>query len=252
MSEASLHAGLLWTWFAVAGVTFVSLFLITAPYGRHERRGWGPTIPSWLGWMLMEAPSLLAMGVCFAVHPPLLPGAWVFLALWALHYTNRSFVYPLRNPGGKKPMPLFICGSAIFFNLVNGYLNGRGFTVFGPQYDWSWFAEPRTVIGLALWAAGFSLNLWADQILLHLRKPGETGYKVPHGGPYRLVSCPNYLGEMVEWGGFALAAWSPAALTFAVWTAANLLPRALSHHRWYRQKFPDYPPERRALIPFVL
>ena len=41
----------------------------------------------------------------------------------------------------------------------------------------------------------------------------------------------------------------PNGLAFALWTIANLLPRARSHHRWYREKFPEYPPERRALVP---
>ena len=80
----------------------------------------------------------------------------------------------------------------------------------------------------------------------------KNRYKIPRGGPYRLVSCPNYLGEMVEWGGWALLTWSMPGLAFAAWTAANLLPRAMTHHRWYQDKFPDYPRERRAVIPFLL
>jgi protein-S-isoprenylcysteine O-methyltransferase Ste14 len=66
------------------------------------------------------------------------------------------------------------------------------------------------------------------------------------------VSCPNYLGEIVEWTGWALAAWSLAGLSFAFWTIANLAPRALAHHRWYRERFPEYPPFRRAIVPWVL
>ena len=65
------------------------------------------------------------------------------------------------------------------------------------------------------------------------------------------MSCPNYLGEIVEWCGWALATWSLAGLAFALYTAATLRPRALNHHSWYRQRFPDYPPERRALVPYV-
>jgi len=84
-----------------------------------------------------------------------------------------------------------------------------------------------------------------------LRAPGERGYKIPHGGLYRFVSAPNYFGELVEWSGFALAAWSPAALVFVVWTAANLAPRAWANHRWYRRTFADYPTGRRALVPFL-
>jgi 3-oxo-5-alpha-steroid 4-dehydrogenase 1 len=46
--------------------------------------------------------------------------------------------------------------------------------------------------------------------------------------------------------------WNLPALSFAVWTAANLIPRSLSHDRWYRERFPNYPRERKAVIPFVL
>jgi len=80
---------------------------------------------------------------------------------------------------------------------------------------------------------------------------GETGYKIPHGGLFERVSCPNYLGEIIEWSGWALATWCLPGLSFAVWTFANLAPRARAHHRWYRAKFPEYPEERKALIPGV-
>ena len=85
-----------------------------------------------------------------------------------------------------------------------------------------------------------------------LRAPGESGYKIPSGGLFRFVSCPNYLGEILEWSGFALATWSVAGLSFAAFTLANLLPRALSNHRWYQKTFPEYPEDRRALVPFLL
>lgn len=55
----------------------------------------------------------------------------------------------------------------------------------------------------------------------------------------------------MEWFGFALAAWSLPAFAFAVFTFANIGPRAASHHQWYLKKFPDYPRNRRAVIPFV-
>ena len=52
--------------------------------------------------------------------------------------------------------------------------------------------------------------------------------------------------------GFALAAWTFPGLVFAFFTFANLFPRALDHHKWYRGKFDDYPKSRRAIVPFVL
>ena len=47
-------------------------------------------------------------------------------------------------------------------------------------------------------------------------------------------------------------AWSLAGLAFALYTTANLAPRAVDHHKWYRDTFPDYPTDRRALVPHVL
>jgi len=77
-------------------------------------------------------------------------------------------------------------------------------------------------------------------------------YKIPNGGLFRWISCPNYLGEIIEWVGWALATWSLPGMSFALWTAANLIPRAISHHKWYKTKFKDYPHRRKAIIPGVL
>ena len=84
-----------------------------------------------------------------------------------------------------------------------------------------------------------------------LRGPGEMGYKIPRGGLYRWISCPNYFGETIEWIGWAIATWSLPGLTFAVWTFANLAPRAHAHHKWYHKNFKDYPIRRKAFIPWV-
>lgn len=77
-------------------------------------------------------------------------------------------------------------------------------------------------------------------------------YGVPCGGMFRYVSCANYFGEVAEWAGYALAARTLAGTAFALATAANLIPRALAHHAWYRSHLPGYPPGRRAVIPFLL
>ncbi|CAN0141629.1 unnamed protein product, partial [Laminaria digitata] len=51
---------------------------------------------------------------------------------------------------------------------------------------------------------------------------------------------------------FAIAVWSLPASAFALYTVANLAPRARKHHLWYLEKFrEDYPSERRAFIPFI-
>jgi 3-oxo-5-alpha-steroid 4-dehydrogenase 1 len=46
--------------------------------------------------------------------------------------------------------------------------------------------------------------------------------------------------------------WSLAGLSFAVWTIANLVPRAIAGHKWYNEKFEDYPKDRKAILPYLL
>jgi steroid 5-alpha reductase family enzyme len=95
------------------------------------------------------------------------------------------------------------------------------------------------------------INWRSDAILIQLRKPGETGYKIPQGFLFEYVSSPNLFGEIMEWSGFALLAFNWPALSFMVWTFANLVPRAKNHHDWYLQHFADYPKKRKIVFPFL-
>jgi len=252
IDEQGFFNWLLVAWFTLSAVTFVVLLVIPAPYGRHVRPGWGPRLPARIGWLLMESTVVVVFFACWILGTnPIAFFPVVFLVVFLSHYLYRAFVYPFRmGPGAS--MPLFIVGSGMLFNVVNGYLNGRWlFTLAGPgQFDWiTW---PRIALGCLIFFSGMVINHWADGKLRQLRKEGGGQYGIPRGGLYRLVSSPNYLGEIIEWAGWAIMTWSLPGLAFAVWTAANLVPRALHHHRWYGETFPDYPPGRRAIIPFIL
>jgi len=252
MSEAQIHTWATWIEIFLAGVTCLALVFVTAPYGRHQRPGWGPTVPNRVGWILMEMPAVLLFFWIFtrgehrAAAVPL-----AFLGLWQLHYIHRVFIFPFRLHTEGKRIALIIAGMAIAFNALNAYVNARWISHFGV-YGNEWFLDPRFIGGVSVFLIGFGINLKADQMLLDLRKPGETGYRVPRGWLYDYVTCPNYLGEIIEWFGFALATWSLAGLAFALYTAANLVPRAFANHRWYRERFPDYPNRRKAIFPFLL
>jgi protein-S-isoprenylcysteine O-methyltransferase Ste14 len=252
VAESTLHTFLIWLELGLAVPTLIALLWTTAPYGRHVREGWGPTIGSRAGWILMEVPSCLLFAGIYAFGEHALARApLAMLALWQIHYVHRTFVFPFRMRTKGKRMPLSVPLMGAGFNVLNSYVNARWISHFGTYAD-SWLTDPRFLIGAAIFFAGMAINVHADTVLIHLRKPGETGYKIPKGGLYRWISSPNYFGEILEWCGWAVLTWSFAGLAFAIYTAANLAPRALANHRWYREKFPDYPPERRALVPFVL
>jgi len=239
-------------WLGMALITHLLLFFVTAPFGRHTRSNWGPTIPHRAGWFVMELPSLLIMLYFLVTGTHSREGyTWILFGLWILHYANRALVFPFRIRARGKRMPLVIVLSAIFFNLVNAGLNGYYLAELAAvgKYGTGWMGSISFTLGLALFAFGMYINIRSDNILIHLRSQGETGYRVPEGFLFRYISSPNLLGEIIEWAGFALMAWNLPALAFAVWTYANLVPRALSHHRWYKENFPDYPRNRGALTP---
>jgi protein-S-isoprenylcysteine O-methyltransferase Ste14 len=196
----------------------------------------------------MELPAVLTITALYATGTITLVGT-VFLCIWQLHYIQRTFLFPLLMRGGRGT-PVLIVLFSVMFNMMNGWVNGW-WLYHRASYDISWLWDPRFIAGLAVFIAGFIINLHSDHVLRRLRKPGETGYKVPMAGLHRFVASPNYFGELLEWTGWAILTWSWAGLAFAVFTAANLVPRAHVHWKWYRSTFPDYPAERRRIIPFI-
>ncbi len=82
----------------------------------------------------------------------------------------------------------------------------------------------------------------------------DRAYFIPRSPLFAIVSCPNFLGEMIEWLGFSMASgFSLPSVAFLAYTAGNLIPRAIAHHEWYLRKFDDYPIERKwAVIPLVV
>jgi 3-oxo-5-alpha-steroid 4-dehydrogenase 1 len=251
VKEQTIFNSLLVAWLAVGAVVFISLFFIVAPYGRHVRKGWGYAVGNKLGWVLMEAPAPVAFAVCFLLGVKTGITGIIFLILWEAHYLHRAFIYPFGRRGSARRMPLSVVSFGFLFNVMNGYLNGRYIFTFSGGYGVNWLADPRFIVGTVLFITGFIVNRQADQVLRGLRQPGESGYKISYSRLFRLVSSPNYLGEITIWLGWAMATWSLPGLVFAFWTIANLLPRARANHAWYKANFPDYPPERKALLPGV-
>lgn len=245
-------------WIALAVILFPLLLKVRAPYGRHVRGRWGPVMGNSAGWFIMELPSLVLITVLFLTGNKWEANIlWVFFALWFIHYFNRIFIFPFRTRTKGKKIPLLVVFLAMFFNLVNGFLNGYWLGYIsspfeGGRVDVAWLTDPRFIIGIALFILGFIINQVADNHLIHLRNGKKSWYSVPKHPLFRYISCPNFAGEIIEWAGFAIMTWCLPALSFAVWTAVNLIPRALHHHRWYKEQFPDYPAKRKAVIPYIL
>ncbi|KAJ7991701.1 hypothetical protein DPEC_G00286610 [Dallia pectoralis] len=174
----------------------------------------------------------------------------LLLAMYFCHYVQRSFIYPFLIRGGKAT-PFASFALAFVFCVYNGYMQVRYLSHFA-DYPADWVTSPYFITGSLLWLVGWLVNIHSDHILRNLRKSGETGYKIPKGGLFDYVSGANFFGEITEWAGFALAGQSIQGASFSIFTLSVLASRGFAHHRWYLQKFEDYPKSRKALVPFIL
>ena len=240
-----------WLWIVVAVIIFISLLFITAPYGRHTKSTWGPMINNKLGWFFMEFFLLVVLFyfILFGKNEQSLVNM-IIIGLISAHYLNRSLIFPMRIKTKGKKMPLSIVLMGLMFNLSNGFLFGYYLGNF-KVYTNDWLTSPQFIIGAIVFFTGAIINKYGDTVLINLRKPNETGYKIPQGGLFKYISCPNLFGEVIEWLGFAILTWSLPGLAFFVWTFANLVPRAVSHHKWYFNHFENYPKKRKAVFPFL-
>ena len=239
-------------WILIGVITFFGLFKLTAPYGRHIKTGWGYEISARLGWIIMESPTIFIMiGFAYFYKDMLTITHYVFVLIWLTHYVHRTLIWPLIAEIRDKKMPITIPISAFCFNLVNVPIQGY-FIIGSSDYTGAWLTNPIFLIGLLIFIIGMSINLVSDYYLIGLRKKLGPGYHIPQKYLFKYISSPNYFGEMLEWLGWAILTWSYAGLIFFIWTVANLFPRAIANHKWYQNKFEDYPQNRKAIIPNII
>ena len=234
---------------------FIALFFIDAGYGKFYNPKWGPAVGNRLGWVLMESPVFFAMLALWWFSDMRGDVARiVFFLLFELHYFQRSFVFPMLIRG-KGKMPLSIILMAVIFNLLNAAMQGGWiFYVSEPEhYTAGWLESPQFISGTLIFFAGMFINIQSDSIIRNLRKPGDTKHYLPKKGLYRYVTSANYLGEFVEWCGFAVLTWSWSGALFAVWTFANLAPRAARIYERYKTDFAGELNTKKVkrMIPFI-
>ena len=237
-------------WIFSGILLFPVLIKIKAPYGRHTSQKWGITINNKIGWILMELPALLICPIYYIFYNSnLYTINTLFILLWVLHYFNRTIIYPLRIKTKGKRMPLIIAALALFFNVINGLING--YYLSNTNYvEINYYV---LLFGFIIFFTGLTINIRSDNKLIGLRlKNEENKYVIPNGGLFNYISCPNFFGELIEWLGFAIITLNLGSLSFFIWTFINLVPRAISHHKWYKDNFKDYPKNRKAIIPKLL
>lgn len=107
--------------------------------------------------------------------------------------------------------------------------------------------------GLAIYLVGELGNLNAHLVLRGLRSSGGKERGIPHGFGFSLVTCPNYMFEVLSWIGVWLASGlSWGVLFFIVVSTGQMMAWAKKKESKYRKEFGDkYKRKRFTILPGI-
>jgi len=229
----------------LAVIVFIALNFVEAGYGITIDKKWGATINNKIAWFFMETPVFIFMTILcllslritqFNISTSLVP--LIIFLFFQTHYIRRSFVFPFLLKG-KSKMPVTVMLMGVLFNLCNAFMQGGWIFYKSSEtmYSISWLWTPQFIIGSLIFFGGMAINIQSDKIILDLRKPGDTKHYLPSKGLFKHVTGAHYFGEVIEWIGFAILTWSISGVVFALWTFANLAPRANAVYKKYKKMF---------------
>lgn len=202
-------------------------------------------IPSRVSMVILYSAPIVAL---FASARGYLPNAsliqWAVFGAVFIHFTKRVleslFLHKYSSHAGLFTTILIASFYSTAAYLI-GWMNRNPISAMD-----AWFA-----LGIALFAAGMAGNFYHHKLLADLRK-GSFDYFIPEGGLFEFAVCPHYLFEILTWLGIALLSRHLAAWLILLFIAAYLTARSLRTLKWYHDKFPDFPKDRKAILPFIL
>lgn len=210
----------------------------------------GPQI-SWRTVFVIEylGPLLIHPLIFSLFSGPRSSAQYVTLTMVCLHFIKREYETLFVHRFSSETMPFF----NLFKNCAYYWLVGGGFVAAVTYSDW--FAKeshsfPRYAAFLFTFAE--LCNFKTHTILRDLRPAGTTERKIPRGLGFDLVSCPNYFFEIVAWIAMSSVTNSWASWLFTGIGAVQMWFWSVKKHRRYKKEFPEYPKDRKILIPFVL
>lgn len=113
--------------------------------------------------------------------------------------------------------------------------------------------DPLALIGLGLFVIGELANLQTHLTLRNLRPEGTTERGIPKGLGFNIVTCPNYMFEIVAWFGMWMINRSWSTLLFIVVAGVQMAAWAKKKEKRYRKEFGgQYKKKRFSMIPGIV
>ena len=249
---------------------FLCLLFIKAYYGKFFNKSEDgnciqkllrkifPVIPSRISWIVQECPCVF-ITIFFIIYyyENLNYKNILVISPFLVHYIHRTFIFPFVIHSSKNN-PLEITLMAFTFCFFNAIMINRSIFFLIKDYGDEFLLN--YIFGLAIFLLGIYINIHSDYSMIKQRNANldeNNKYIIPRGFMYELISCPNYFGELTEWLGFFILSNSFSGLVFFISTFANLFPRAIQYHQWYKNKFKEEFAtdkdliQRKAIVPFL-
>ncbi|KAK7413057.1 Very-long-chain enoyl-CoA reductase [Neonectria punicea] len=178
---------------------------------------------------------------------------WLSYGMIVLHFVKREFETLFVHKFSANTMPFFnVFKNSFFYWAISGAL--CAFTIYSPTSLAAKADIPVIdALGTALYLFGETGNALVHRYLSSLRSTGGTERKIPVGYGFNLVTCPNYMFEILSWVGIILASRDWAVVLFIAIGAAQMFDWAKGKERAYRKEFGDsYKKKRYGILPGLL
>ena len=170
--------------------------------------------------------------------------------LAVVHYAKRELETLFVHRFSNGTMPIF----NIFRNSAHYWIGGGvmiAVPIYNPMYSDSEANTTLVYAAVAVFLLAQLGNLQSHIILMNLRAPGSRERKIPYGGFFGLVSCPNYMFESLAWASYAVLTQSYTVVLFWLMGTAQMMQWASDKQKKYHAEFPNYPKSRTRMFPFV-
>ena len=212
----------------------------------------GPMIIHPLLFLIMPA-FWEYMGTPFTISPVQLAVFWMVMT----HFAKREFESVFVHRFSNATMPLFnIFKNSAHYWLLSGVL--LAVSVYSPSLSWeslegTFQNRPTFLVPcIALWVAAELGNFQSHIILMNLRPAGTRVRRIPYGGAFTLVSCPNYFYETVAWLAICIMTLAIGPFVFLVVSCVQMTLWAIKKHKAYKREFGDqYPRNRKIMFPYI-
>jgi very-long-chain enoyl-CoA reductase len=174
------------------------------------------------------------------------------MAMVVLHFVKREYetLYVHRFSLTTMPFRNIFKNSAHYW-ILSGV--NMAYWIYAPD-SYATISTPTTayldIAGVVLYVFGELSNLHTHVTLSKLRSRGGTERGIPKGYGFNLVTCPNYLFEMISWTGVLLVSRSLSTALFMAFAWAQMHQWAIKKEKALRAEFPDtYKKKKYVLVP---